>query len=134
MTINLKKVFSKVKKFWSYQKVEHMFCASLSLDEPLMKKSIARGLGIATQLFAVAALVAYFLYVFFVIGLKGATIDDGCEIIKQALVIYSLVMLTPRVLLMIPAIINMYLKKPKYFYIVMIGVSLISISVMRLPS
>lgn len=134
MTVNLKNGYRKFKKFWNYQKVEHIFCASFSFNEPLMKKSIARWLGIATQLFAIATLVAYLLYVFLGIGVKGATMDDWYEIIKQALTIYSLVLLTPRVLLMIPAIINMYLKKPKYFYVVMIGVSFISIAIMRLPS
>lgn len=125
----IKKILMKFKRFWKYQSVEHMYCSAVPVGDPVMKKSIAKGLGMATQLIAISAAACCLSYLLFNSDKTGATLSDWIQVIKVTLLTYSVVIFTPRILLMIPAVINMYIFKPKRFYVVMIGVSLISIAV-----
>jgi hypothetical protein len=95
----------------------------------MMTKSFARGLGIATQLFAVATAFCALVYFVNIEDITSTTFSDWFGVVKMTLIVYGMVLITPRVLLMIPAIIKMYAFKPKRFYIVMTGVSLIALSV-----
>jgi hypothetical protein len=132
MIKRIEKIIMKLKRFWKYQRVEHMYCSAFPKGEPVMKKSIAKGLAIATQLFALAAAVCSLSFMLFNSDKTGATLSDWIQVIKVIFSTYSMVLLTPRVLLMIPAVINMYAFKPKRFYVVMIGISLISIAVFKI--
>ncbi len=76
--------------------------------------------------------VNFFNYVFFNADITEATLSDWIAIIKVTFLTYTMVLLTPRFLLIIPAVINMYLFKPKRFNVVMIGVSLISLAVFKI--
>lgn len=126
------KYIRRFKKFWNYQKVEHLFCAGFPLADPVKKKSIARSLGTITQVFAVISVLLAFSYAVIFSDVSNVAIYEWIDFFKVLFLMYTIIILTPRVIFLIPAIINMYLNKEKYFYTVMIGVSLVALSVFKL--
>ena len=131
-------MFKKFKifilKVWKYGGVEYAYRAAFPTKKPEDAKVIGEELAKLTHIFAGSAALCAFVYFFYDVDLSTATWFDYLSALKEVVIVFTLVSLFPRVILMIPMIANMHIKRPKMFYIVMIISLLTSFAVFRLTT
>ena len=132
-TTTKRKKISRVRQFLRYGSVEYAYRHATNHGNIDNAKAIGEELGKITHVFA--GCTTFMALVYIVVGADSLTMTWGefFNVLCALLAVFSAVSLIPRMILLIPAIINMYHKKQqKTFYLLMIFTVLVSLSVFKL--
>jgi hypothetical protein len=119
-------------KLWKYGGVEYAYRAAFPSKDHMDAKVIGKEISKLTHIFAGATATCVLFYVLSMSDLSAVTWLEYWEVLKLMLVVFAAVSLLPRVIFMIPMIANMYIKRPKMFYIVMSIYVVTALAVLRL--
>lgn len=127
------KKISRLKQFFRYGSVEYAYRHATNHGNINNAKTIGQEMGKITHVFAGCTTFMALTYIVVTADSLSVSWWGALTVILTLLAVYSTVSLIPRLLLLIPGIINMYTRKrQKTFYLMMIFTVIVSLSVFKL--